>query len=266
MSESKQIAEELQYGNKKELVLPSGFKVTIREQNGNDDDILSNQATARDLSNINIFLASLIIETDLPFAKGGKLTSALVNKILLRDKYYIIFASRIHSMGKTVSFEFDWGDTEGGKVTYNDDLTNFVWDYTNVMPKQGEENYYFDRIKPYPSGAYDIQHLTLTSGKQLKFHFMNGDSEQYLLKVPLELQSRNNELRARGLSLLVKDEYVPVKNFQFFSKRDMAELNKTIKNGDPSFTGITKLENPHNGESIDFPIMRAEGFFYPEEI
>lgn len=258
--------EELLYGKKKTLTLPSRYSVTIREQNGADDDIISNQDTARDLTNIDIFLSSLIIDTDLPFAKGGKLSKSDVNKILLRDKYFIMFASRIHSMGSIVKFQFDWGEKNGGKVEYEEDISTFIWDYSKPFPEEGDSDYEEERIQPYEAGSLEPVESVLTSGKEIKFNRLDGQSEKDLLKV--QTITRNTIYKARRLQQKDADgKWVNVQNFTYFSKRDMAELNRIVKDTDPEFRGTTELVNPRDPENIiEYPIMRAESFFYPEEI
>lgn len=51
-------------GRKLEFTVPSGYKYTIREQNGADDDILSNPVEAATLKNISRFIAAIVINTD----------------------------------------------------------------------------------------------------------------------------------------------------------------------------------------------------------
>ena len=54
-----------------EFIAPSGFSYTIREQNGEDEEILSNRADARNLMNITKFIASIVVSTD--FTTSGHL-------------------------------------------------------------------------------------------------------------------------------------------------------------------------------------------------
>lgn len=264
---SKQFAEELMYGKLKELILPSGYKALIREQNGNDDDIISNQATAKDLTNMNMFISSLVIETDLPFAINKKLSIESVRKMLLRDKYFILFSSRIHSMGNLIKFTYDWGTDNGGIIEYTDDLNNFVWDYNKEMPEQNSRDFYPYRILPYRHElAYKKFEYQLSSGKNIRFKFLDGHSELYLMNLPVDQQTKNTELKARELEQMIDGEWKTVENFMFFSKKDMAELYKIVGELDPNFNGITELENPKTGEVVKFPIISAKDFFYPVEI
>lgn len=263
---NKEQAESLFYGEKKELLLPSRFSVTIREQNGNDDEILSNKSLAKDLSNLDMFISSLVLKTDLPFAKAGKLSSTDVGNMLLRDKYFIVFASRVHSIGPEVKFDFDWGKENGGVKSYVDNIESYLWDYNEPFPEEGDENYNPYRIEPYGEEPYGTKEIVLTSSKKLRFHLLNGKSEKILLKEPMEKQSRLSEIKARNLEQETNGKWEKVDNFSFFTKKDMTELNFIINTMDAPFAGLTEIENPKNGEVIYYPIIKAENFLYPEEI
>lgn len=264
---NKQFAAELLYGKQKKLTLPSGYYVVIREQNGADDDIISNQATAKDLTNMDIFIAALVLETNLPFAVNGKLTSKLAENLLLRDKYFIMFASRIHSMGNIVKFEFDWGQDNGGLQKYSDDLNNYVWDYSTPMPEKTDPEYYEYRIEPYDHAlAYNDIEVTLESGKVIRFNFLDTKAERKLMKLPLDQQSRNTDLRARNLMQKGEEGWQKVENFQFFTKKEMIDIHKIVSEYDPPFQGLTELENPIDKSIIKYPILSTRDFFYPVEI
>jgi len=257
---------ELVYGDVRELLLPSGFTVRIREQNGNDDDILSNKATSRDLTNINIFLASLIIWTDLPFAVNNRITAEQVKNMLLRDKYFIIFASRQHSVGDDVSFEYDWGKENGGKFKYTEHLSNYVKDFTKPIPKEGEEGYFPYTIKPYDVDEPYKKLETIIGSKKLRFNLMDGHSEQYLLGLTIEQNTLNAEIKSRNLEILINESWHKVDNFQSFTKKEMASLRNYIYKLDPEFQGLTDLENPQTHQKISYPLIAAPDFFYPQEI
>lgn len=262
-----EIARELAYGKLLTFKLPSGFDVTIREQNGNDDDILSNHVTSKDMSNFNIFIASLIVETNLPFAVGGKLNSELARKLLLRDKYYILIRSRIHSIGNELHVTYDWGKENGGEIAYVEDLNRYIWEYENPFPMKGDPEYDKERVEPYMiPGPYEIQEMVLESGRKLRFNLFNGESELVMLKLPLEQITSSSELRARNLEQNIEGQWVKVDNFVSFKPREMMEIKKLVKIADPSFRAMTELENPTNGDKQEFPIFSSVDFFYPEEI
>lgn len=255
--------DELLYGEKKELVIPSGYKVTIREQNGHDDDLLSDPETSKTFNNLNIFLSSLIIDTNLPISSGnGKLSSTDIDKMLIRDKYFILIASRIHSTSPILNFSFDWGEESGGEQKYTEDLENFIWDYSK--PLEEDDEFLEQRIKPYGPNPFEKQELTLKSGKQLRYKIFDTACEKTQLGA--EKVTRNSELLAREIELLMENKWVKIENFVFFTKRDMIEINHDVDKVDPAFTGTTKIHNPKSGETINFPILNTGNFFYPEEI
>lgn len=253
------------YGETKELLLPSGIKVTIREQNGNDDDILSNVSNTKDLTNINLFVSSIVVDTD--FTDNKKLSLEDTLNLLMKDKYYILFASRIHSIGKKISFKYDWGKDNGGSFPYTEDLSNYLWDYTMEFPYENNSKYFKERMQPYPKNAYGIHEKQLSSGKLLRHKCLDGNAEKYLLSLPIEQLTKNVELKARNLELKNKEgTWEKVDNFKFFSKKEMMELHKYINEIDTSFSGNTEITNPVNGQIIDYVIMQSMDFFYPQEI
>ena len=154
----------------KEYTLPSGGKITIREQNGEDDDIISNAALAKNGNHINAFISGITISTDL--TKTGKLLIKDVMELKIRDKYAILFMSRCFSLGPICEFEYDWGKDNGGKVTYEDNLENYIWDYAvDNFPMPGEDNYFDQRIRPYIQGLETRRELELSSGKLISYEY-----------------------------------------------------------------------------------------------
>lgn len=260
-------ARELAYGNMSKFLLPSGYEVTIREQNGNDDDILTNKHTAKDMSNFDIFLSSIIIDTNLPFNVNGRITKEGAKKLLLRDKYFILLMSRINSLGNELEFEFKW-DEKDDSCKYSEDLNNYVWDYSKPMPKSDEDNYFEDRIQPYNSGAYDLINIDTPSGKKLRFNLINGEGEKFLLALPVEQHSMNKELEARNLEVMGEDgKWVKIKNFGIFTSREMSYIRKVVSDVDPSLSLSTEVENPKvEGQKEKFLIFSLSGFFFPEGI
>lgn len=257
------------FGRMIDLLLPSGLTVTIREQNGNDDDVLSSQSKDDlDSNGINRFVAGIIMKNDFPFAKTqGKITDKEVLKMPLRDKYFIVVSSRVFSLGNLLKFEWDWQNGEL-PIAYEDDLSLYLWDYKKEFPKEGEDNYFKERIKPYTNVSNDnpVREFTLTSGKTIRYKLLNGESENFLLKLPLEKRTVNAGLKARKLQLFVEDDWLDVVNFSSFNPREMAEIRRDIEQYDSQFDGITTIENPNTGQTLDIPLMNIPDFFFPREI
>jgi hypothetical protein len=261
------MAEEALYGKVIEFILPSGYKVRIREQNGADDDIISNPITSQDLSNFRILISSLVLWTDLPFAVNNKISQESVKKMLSRDKWFIVFMSRINSMGSTVKFQYDWNQDGKEVFDFEDDLYDYVWDYSKPMPQEGDPEYRPYRFEPYDHDkAYKDIDITLSTGKALRWRYSDGESELIQMKAPAEQRTRNLGFKSRNLQQFMDNKWVKVENFQYFTKREIAELDKLISEQDMEFRGLTELEHPINKEKVLFPIISTHDFFYPREI
>ena len=108
-----------------EFTAPSGFKYSIREQNGADEDILSNPMDSKNLMNLTKFIQAIVVDTD--FTPNRRLTVEDADSIPLNDRYHIIFMSRIFSLGEEVDFEYNWGQN-GGVVSYGQPLKEMVFE------------------------------------------------------------------------------------------------------------------------------------------
>ena len=73
-------------------------EVTIREQNGEDDDILSNPVDAKTFMNISKFIAGIVTDTDITATR--LLTPEDVQKMPSLDRYAIMVNSRVFSLGE----------------------------------------------------------------------------------------------------------------------------------------------------------------------
>lgn len=245
---------------------PTGFQYTIREQNGADDDILSNPSEAKDLTNINKFIASIVVKTDA--TPNGRLTVKDVKQLPTLDKYCILINSRIFSIGDTLEFEYDWGSDKGGKVSYSQDLNEYLFDY-QIVPSPEQLLSKPNAIPFYPlreNRKFKDIPLTLSSGKKLLFDNLSGEGEAYVLGLPLDKRTRNQELVSRNLRLEVEGKFERVQSFHLFSVRDMQELRKNILTYDPVFNGNVEIENPTTGEITNIPLLGISGFFFPGEI
>ena len=253
------------YGREKTFTLPSGYEVTIREQNGEDDDILSNPVEARSLRNISRFIAGLVVRTNM--TATGVLSVDDAHAMPSLDRYCILIESRIFSIGNTMEFSHDWVDMDGRKrnVEYEVDLREeFLFDYSKA-PSAEELNSKESALPFYPEPMVRELEFTTTSGKTLKFHLMNAESEQYLLSLPEDKMTKNQELIARNLQLKVGDKFEKVTNFKMFSMKDMVEIRSFVKGHDPIFQGTTTIMDPVTHQVMDVPIIGIDSFFYPRE-
>ena len=247
-----------------EFIAPSGYRYSIREQNGSDEDILSNPMDVRSLMNITKFIQAIVVDTD--FTPTGKLTVGDADRIPLNDRYCILFQSRILSLGDEVEFEYDWGQ-EGGKHIYGQSLSEMVFENYGTLPTEKELNEKPNAIPYYPEqGKLTDYEVNLNSGKVVKFDLLTGQGERMLVTLPMEKQTRNAALVARNLQLMVDGKWEKVESFHLFSVHDIAEIRKAVFTYDPVFDGNTDVEHPNiPGRTEKFPIMLSPTFFYLTE-
>lgn len=244
------------------FIAPSGHSFEIREQNGEDEEILSNQADARNLMNLTKFIAGIVVSTN--FTTSGKLLVKDVLDLPLLDRYAILFQSRIFSLGNMITFEYTW--SKDNKVQYEQDLREFLFDDYSKAPTEEELDAKPDAVPYYPNitQAKDNE-LKLSSGKIVQWDYLDGNGEIFLLNLPDNKKTRNSDLLARNLRLNVDGKFEKVTNFRLFSVRDMAEMRNGILSQDPIFQGLTDIENPSTGEVTKYPILAAPTFFYLTE-
>ena len=249
------------------FIVPSGAEYEIREQNGEDEGVLSNQADAQKLMNITKFLAGIIVHSSVT---GGACSVKQVLEIPLLDRYAILFQSRIFSLGNTLEFEYTCGKLPNDKddtVLYEQDLHEFLFSDYSKVPTEEELDAKPDAIPYYPQmdGIKDLEFKT-TSGKVVRWDYLDGNGEIYLMTLPAGASNRNSTLIARNLRLLVDGNWEKVSNFSLFSVKDMAEIRKEINAKDPTFLGTTTLTHPTDENKVtQYPIMAAPTFFYLTE-
>jgi len=253
------------HGSLLSLITPSGYEVVIRQQNGEDDDILSNAGNVADGTSSNKFVKEIVVSTNITENKKFNLDDA--RDLKLCDKYFIMVASRIFSIGQYIKFSYKWPDNL--EVDYEEDLGLLIWEYGNPdkpFPEKGSPDYYEFRIKPHKFGKDKSKEIKLSSGKLIRYYFMNGHGERYLMNLPMDQQSINAELKARGIELNVNNNWVKIQNFKTFSSIDMMEIRKDVTENDRIINLITILEHPETKEKFEYPIIGTADFFYPRGI
>jgi len=158
------------HGKVFEAMLPSKDKIIIREQNGEDDDILSNLADFKSGESVHNFLAGVIIW----HSRYGKVvTPEMIKKMPQRDKYISLILTRIFSYGDELHFKWQWEDSKKPDE-YTEDLNIYIWDYTKPLPKTSDKEYSKFRIEPYTDDPYQKIEATLQSGKHVRMSYING--------------------------------------------------------------------------------------------
>lgn len=255
------------FGKTMKTMLPSGRVFTIREQNGNDDDVLSNPMTKSDLTNIDNFLNGICITETVDNVEVA-VTLKTITELPNNDRYHLLIQSRVFSLGNIMTFTFDWGE-EGGNITYEEDLKQYLHDYSKVYPNKGDEGYFEYKIPPYPANAnIDSRYeFTITGGKKFRFGLMTRQGEKLAINLPHEQLTKNLELKLRNLEYYDESQgFVKVENFSQFTSRDMQQIKKCVLEIDPTYLFVTTLKNPKTNETIKYPLMNSTDFFFPVEI
>jgi hypothetical protein len=254
-------------GDLLEVVLPSTRRVTIRQHNGDDEGILSNFQKGQDGSSLSEYLAGLIVKGgDLG---NGKATAQEVEKWGLKDKYYLCFVARVHSLGKILKFrhteviENPNGTTTSVETEYEEDLTKYMFDFNN-FDQYVKTNPF--QITPYPNKTNPVIMEKLSSGKDVRWRIMDSESEKLSLQTPEALSNRNDQFLVRKLEILQQGEWKDVKKFSMFTAQDMIELRASVKKYDTLFQPFAEFESPKTKKKFSMDLMTSPAFFYPEEI
>lgn len=245
-------------GKLKTFIVPSGKSFTIREQNGEDDDILSNEEDARNSLNISKFISAIVVKTDA--TATGKLTWEQAHNLPSNDRYAILINSRIHSLGENMEFTYDWQDGKG-PLSYEQNLSDYLFEDYSLLPTEEEVAMKPDAIPYYPITDPQIE-LALSSGKLVRYKLLTGAAEAKYLEIPESQRSKNKLLTVRSLELKVDDSWVKVESFQVFSPIDMYEMRKSVIDNDPTFTGRCEIEHPTTHEKGYISIIAMPSFFY----
>ena len=253
------------YGETVSLITPSGFSVVLRQQNGDDDDVISNSGDASDGTSINKFVAAIVVDSDIN--PRGTITLQDVMEMKLCDKYFIIIASRIFSLGQFLKFDFKWENVIE-PVAYEEDLAKYIWDYTKrEFPIKPNDLGFFEyRIQPHIAGKEKTKEFNTRTGKKLKYTFINGNGEKYLMTLSDNSQSKNQEILARELYLWLEERWTRVQNFKTFSPMEMVDIRNEINENDPTINLVTDLENPITHSKVPYPIVGTTDFFFPRAI
>lgn len=253
------------YGNVKELTIPSGYKVVIREQNGNDDSIISNALGVKNGTSTDYFIREIVVGNN--WSNSNRFSVEDTDNMKLCDKYGIMIASRIFSLGQILNFSYTWVDENGGEmeIEYEEDLGLYIWDYSKPFPKEGDEEFYKYRIKPHKHGGDNIREITLESGKKVRYHFIDSIGEKFQLNQEEDNTSINSELLARRLELF-NGSWIKVENFKVFSSREMSEIRSDVEDNDNILNIYSDIQNPKTKNMIRFPILNSPDFFFPRVI
>lgn len=245
-------------GHLREFTAPSGFKYTIREQNGEDDDLISNSNRAKDLRNLSDLISAIVVKTNA--TPNGVLNPEQAHRLPSNDRYCILINNRIHSIGDKITFSYDWGQ-DGGVVEYEQDLNEYIYgDYSSPLTEE-EKALKPYAVKPYTVGIKDIAFDI--NGRSFKVDVLNGQGEGDMI-LRRDQASRNTTLKVRNLRETINEREVKVESFKNYTLKEMIMIREVVNNADPVFGGELPLQSPSGAEAM-YNLLAIPSFFYPEE-
>lgn len=253
-------------GSPIDFVTPSGFSVTIRETNGDDEDVVSNVGYHQEGTAMHRLIAGVVLNTTAPNAlEGGKVTHREVANWRSRDIYYVLMKIRKHSQGNMVTFEhtFEGRTTPEG---FTEDLNLFDFDFStgNKPAKKGEKDFNPKLPQAYFSDSAYVAGIT-SSGKKYRFRYVTGEIEKLaLLNKGKANPSINDQLRQREFEIeLSNGQFQKVDNFAPFSSREMKELRAVLEREDPGYDLITELVSSDRRAREFVSLFMVADFFFP---
>lgn len=252
-------------GNTSEFVSPSKLNIVIREQNGDDEDVISKQKNLIKGDAIHYFLAGVMITVN-----GNKVSSTFVENMRNRDKYYTLLKSRIFSLGSELNYRHHCSNPDCSKPQgqedplYEEDLSLYDMDFSENAPKDDRPDFQY-RIKPYvQEGTH--RELKLDTGKELRYKFLTGIEEKKVLQKDRSSMSKNSDIMLRELEWKNEiDQWQKVTHFGIFSSKEMRQLRKDIEINDMPFEAVSECTCPFCG-TIDYISLLAQpDFFFPGE-
>lgn len=269
--ENEKLSSLLYKGSNKQVLLPSSRPITIREQNGGDDDILSRIGESEG-SNVIIFLANIIQKDEV---LGRKPTVEDIKSWGVKDKYYALLQSRIFSLGRELKWKHTCSDPNcarnkpkspgpKGSFAVVEDLSLFGDGTENIFRDDYQRITY--GVTPYPMKDKMVIEIKLSSGKYTRYHILDSSGENLRLQASENERTENFKFIIRNLEVKIDQEWVSVKDFQVFSPRDMMELRKSLDENDKEFVPLTTVTCPTCGNLDYVNILTLPDFFYPLEM
>lgn len=252
-------------GNTTEFVTPSKLHIVIREQNGEDEDVISKAKNLKDGNAIHYFLAG-IIQT----VNGAKVGSNYVENMRNRDKYYTLLKSRIFSLGETLTYHHRCSNPNCNKPQgkedplYEEDLSLYDKDFSDKAPVDERPDFQY-RIQPYiAEGTH--RELKLYSGKELRYKFLTGVEEKKVMQKDRDSMSKNSDIMLRELEWKNEnDQWQKVSHFGIFSSKEMTAIRKDIEKHDTPFEAISETTCPFCGTVDYISLLAQPDFFFPGE-
>lgn len=240
------------------FTLPSSRKITIREQNGADDEILSQLSDLKKgFGGWDKFIVAITVDPVLTLLDLGSWHT--------NDKYYTLLKSRIFSLGPNLHFGSECPSCSH-KGIHDEDLSAYDWDLSKPIleVKPGPL-----AVKSYPLGLKTEVEFKLSSGKHIRYDIITVAHESYALLQNEHSLNKNSELLMRKIAYKeAGKDWMPILSFSNFSPKDMSEIRKNVSVNDPQWdlNSRIKCPNPMCEKVYNISLLSQPDFFFPLEI
>jgi hypothetical protein len=238
------------------MTLPTGREFTFSEANAEQEGILTKEGNKAENEHFPKYLSAI---SGLPLDE--------IMKWPLNDKYYAIIASRVLNHGPELKFDFEFKEKQ--PITFIEDLTAYLEpDLVTQLGYAITEQTGTKVPKPYSFGKDSIREITLSSGKKIKYQFINSYGEKLIAKKSKENLDSNDIFKARFLEWdpQQKGDWIVVQNFREFSVRDTRELRADIIKYDTSWDLYLDIQEPGTNHKEEIPLVLVPGFLTPSEV
>lgn len=247
-------------GTKLDVTLPSTRKITIRETNAADDEILSNMFEVQQATNIYNFLAAIIV---MDHTLGRKPLASDVMNYHVNDQWYLMLVQRIMNRGKELTFDYKCpkpGCKDKTSTNLTEDLSLFDGDLSNpaYIPRDTQ-------IMRYPNELQTLIEMQTSSGRKYSYEIMTGLHDKKRLEINERQQNKNTMLTLRNLKLFRNNEWQTVTSFAFMASKEASEIRAHVHKHDPEFTPIVTGECQHCGQPFMMSLWTMPDFFWPGE-
>lgn len=239
--------------------------VTIRETNGEDDDILSNLGEILKGHHVNNFIANIVMEDK---KLNRKPTVEDIIKWPTNNKNYVLFKQRLINHGNDLKFQHKCPNVNC--KNYLEDKVQRLEDTIDKFDGNLADEKYVPKnsfsIRKYKPGNDVMVEFETSSNKKFRFKILTGELEQNELEIDEGSISRNTKLLIRELELFNKNSWSRLENFRSIPSREMKEVRQKVIDMDPTFDPIINFNCPSCKAPYQLPLFQIPNFYFPEDM
>jgi hypothetical protein len=247
-------------GQEVSMLCPDTRNITIRETNGNDDEILSNLQDFMTGDNFYKFLSDITLNDSV---LGKKPSVDDVYKWPVNTINFVLVKQRVLNHGPLLEFSRTCQNPKCKQVNefeHNLEEENLADLSKPVEP--GLDNGR-DRIIPYPMGADPMVEFKTSSGKKFRFKILTGELEKKSLDDAPDAAHQNTKLTMRELEVYNAGSWLLLTSFHGISSREMAEIRANVNKFDTSFSPQVDCTCPKCGNPDVVSLFTLPGFYFP---